>query len=102
MRFRECLDFLWYALPPIKETAKRLFYAAALFLVHRRVHAGPVARCSHAGRTSMNLLTTLSGSMMEGFLPAGWDLARIDELASQPMSELGRREPWWHRDFEPV
>jgi glucosamine-6-phosphate deaminase len=50
----------------------------------------------------MNLLTTLSGSMMEGFLPAGWDLARIDELASQPMSELGRREPWWHRDFEPV
>ena len=26
----------------------------------------------------MNLLTTLSGSLMEGFLPAGWDLAKID------------------------
>ena len=26
----------------------------------------------------MNLLTTFAGSMMEGFLPAGWDLARID------------------------
>ncbi len=28
----------------------------------------------------MNLLTTFAGSMMEGFLPRGWDLARIDAL----------------------
>ena len=32
----------------------------------------------------MNLLTTFAGSMMEGFLPAGWDLARIDACASHP------------------
>ena len=30
----------------------------------------------------MNLLTTFAGSMMEGFLPKGWDLAKIDACAS--------------------
>ena len=32
----------------------------------------------------MNLLTTFKGSMMEGFLPAGWDLAKIDACCSHP------------------
>ncbi len=32
----------------------------------------------------MNLLTTFAGSMMEGFLPAGWDLARIDACCTHP------------------
>jgi len=50
----------------------------------------------------MDLMTTLAGSMMEGFLPAGWDLARIDRLAAAPAAELARREPWWHPHFEPV
>ena len=50
----------------------------------------------------MNLITTLKGSLMEGFLPAGWDLARIDRLAGAPPSELTRREAWWHERFEPV
>ena len=27
---------------------------------------------------AMNLITTYAGSMMEGFLPKGWDLAKID------------------------
>ncbi|REK31575.1 MAG: glucosamine-6-phosphate isomerase, partial [Planctomycetota bacterium] len=26
----------------------------------------------------MDLMTTIGGSMMEGFFPAGWDLAKID------------------------
>jgi glucosamine-6-phosphate deaminase len=26
----------------------------------------------------MDLLTTLSGSLIEGYFPAGWDLAKID------------------------
>ena len=29
----------------------------------------------------MDLLSTLSGSLMENFFPAGWDLAKIDTLA---------------------
>ncbi len=50
----------------------------------------------------MNLLTTLSGSLMEGFFPAGWDLAKIDRLAAQPPADLTKREAWWHPSFEPV
>ncbi|HNQ35210.1 MAG TPA: glucosamine-6-phosphate isomerase [bacterium] len=50
----------------------------------------------------MNLMSTLKGSLMEGFLPAGWDLARIDRCASQPPDEILKRQPWWQRDFQPV
>lgn len=50
----------------------------------------------------MNLLTTFAGSMMEGFLPRGWDLARIDSCCSQPPESIEVRQPWWHERFEPV
>ncbi len=50
----------------------------------------------------MNLLTTLPGSLMEGFLPAGWDLAKIDRLAALPPSMVSQRQPWWHPEFQPV
>jgi glucosamine-6-phosphate deaminase len=50
----------------------------------------------------MNLLTTLQGSLMEGFLPAGWDLVKIDRLAAAGAAEFARREAWWHARFEPV
>jgi glucosamine-6-phosphate deaminase len=50
----------------------------------------------------MDLMTTLPGSMMEGFFPAGWDLAKIDRLADAPAEAIAKREPWWHPRFEPV
>ena len=50
----------------------------------------------------MNLLDTIAGSMMEGFLPRGWDLAKIDLLAGISADALARRESWWHAKFEPV
>ena len=50
----------------------------------------------------MNLLTTFAGSMMEGFLPAGWDLAKIDACCSHPPEAIAERQPWWHPEFEPV
>ncbi|HEV3117962.1 MAG TPA: hypothetical protein VGY58_12980 [Gemmataceae bacterium] len=50
----------------------------------------------------MDLLSTFKGSLMEGFLPSGWDLARIDQLAARPAAELTKREKWWHPQFEPV
>lgn len=49
----------------------------------------------------MNLLTTISGSLLEGFFPAGWDLAKIDRLADTAPSELLKRESWWNPRFEP-
>jgi glucosamine-6-phosphate deaminase len=50
----------------------------------------------------MNLLTTLAGSLMEGFLPRGWDLEKIDRLGALPPEAVARRESWWHPQFEPV
>jgi glucosamine-6-phosphate deaminase len=50
----------------------------------------------------MNLLTTFAGSMMEGFLPRGWDLARIDRCCSNPPQSIGDRQPWWHPGFQVV
>jgi glucosamine-6-phosphate deaminase len=49
----------------------------------------------------MDLMSTMAGSMMENYFPAGWDLAKIDRLAADP-SRFGRRETWWHSDFNPV
>ena len=50
----------------------------------------------------MNLLTTLQGSMMEGFLPAGWNLAAIDQLADISGPALTKPRAWWNPKFEPV
>jgi glucosamine-6-phosphate deaminase len=48
----------------------------------------------------MDLNSTLQGSMMEGFLPAGWDLAKIDALAAVPPEEIVRPRRWWNSRFE--
>lgn len=50
----------------------------------------------------MNLLSTFAGSLMEGFLPKGWDLARIDACCSHPPEAIGERMPWWHARFAPI
>src|SRR5260370_13755538 len=47
----------------------------------------------------MDLLTTISGSLMEGFLPRGWDLAKIAGLAALPATA---RQTGWHPQFQPV
>src|SRR5947209_8460398 len=57
---------------------------------------------SPSRRPLMNLMTTFAGSMMEGFLPRGWDLARIDACASHPAGSVTERLPWWNARFEPV
>jgi glucosamine-6-phosphate deaminase len=50
----------------------------------------------------LNLLTTFAGSLMEDFLPRGWDLARIDSCCAQPPGSIGERQAWWHADFQPI
>src|SRR4051794_8784791 len=50
----------------------------------------------------MDLISTIAGSMMEGFLPRGWDLKRIDQLAEQGPDQVAKRQGWWHPQFEPV
>src|SRR6266700_3969859 len=50
----------------------------------------------------MNLLTTFRGSMMEGFLPAGWNLEKIDRLGDLSGDAMVKRCSWWHPKFEPI
>lgn len=50
----------------------------------------------------MDLLTTIAGSLMQGFLPAGWDLKKIDACVDPDPATLTRRQSWWHPRFEPI
>ena len=49
-----------------------------------------------------NLMTTLRGSLLEGFFPRGWDLAKMDLCAATPPELISERQSWWHPDFVPV
>ncbi len=46
----------------------------------------------------MDFLSTVKGSLLEGFYPAGWDLKKIDECCEKGVA----RESFWHKDFTPV
>ena len=46
----------------------------------------------------MDFLTTVKGSLLEGFYPAGWDMKRIDECCERGVA----REDFWNKDFCPV
>ncbi len=50
----------------------------------------------------MNLMTTIKGSLLEGFFPAGWDLEKFDRICSRPPAAVAKRETWWNPKFEPV
>lgn len=50
----------------------------------------------------MDLLSTLSGSMMEGFFPAGWNLKKIDACVDSNPANITQRQKWWHRSFQPI
>ena len=46
----------------------------------------------------MNFNSTVKGSLLEGFYPAGWDMAKIDACCNKGVE----REPFWNKDFHPV
>ncbi len=50
----------------------------------------------------MDMLTTIQGSLMEGFFPKGWDLAKIDACVADDPKDIQKRESWWHEKFELV
>ena len=50
----------------------------------------------------MDLLSTLSGSLMENFFPAGWDLKKIDSCVDDDPATITQRQDWWHPGFQPV
>ena len=50
----------------------------------------------------MDLISTLSGSLMEGFFPAGWNLAKIDACVDSDPETITRRQKSWHKNFNPI
>ncbi len=50
----------------------------------------------------MDLLTTLPGSLMEHFFPAGWDLKKIDACVDDDPKSITTRQKFWHPKFQPV
>lgn len=50
----------------------------------------------------IDFLSTVRGSLLEGFLPAGWDLRALDACCAEPPAALTRRRGWWHQGFAPA
>jgi len=50
----------------------------------------------------MDLLSTIEGSLMEGFFPKGWNLAHLDRLAQISGDHLLQRRAWWNAGFQPL
>jgi glucosamine-6-phosphate deaminase len=50
----------------------------------------------------MDFISTVKGSLLESFYPAGWDMARIDRCASHPPEAITERQSWWHDRFTPI
>lgn len=50
----------------------------------------------------LTLFSTITGSLLEGFFPSGWDLEKIDACCSHPPETVTQPQPWWHPNFEPV
>ncbi len=46
----------------------------------------------------MNFMTTVKGSLLEGFYPEGWDMEKIDACCEKGAA----REEFWHKDFTPI
>ena len=46
----------------------------------------------------MDFMSTVKGSLLEGFYPEGWDMAKIDACCEKGTA----REDFWNKDFCPV
>ena len=46
----------------------------------------------------MDFMSTVKGSLLEGFYPNGWDMEKIDKCCEKGVA----REDFWNKDFNPV
>ena len=49
----------------------------------------------------MDFNSTVKGSALEGFYPAGWDFEKLDACIAAP-EKICNREDYWNKAFEPV
>ena len=50
----------------------------------------------------VNFLNTVKGSLLEGFYPKGWDMARMDACCLNGVDDALTRQAHWNKDFEPI
>jgi glucosamine-6-phosphate deaminase len=50
----------------------------------------------------VDFMSTMKHSLLEGFYPKGWDMAKIDRCCSHPPEAIEERQPSWHAEFRPV
>lgn len=50
----------------------------------------------------IDLLSTIDGSLFDGFYPKELDLVKLDNCCSRQPEEVFEKESWWHEDFKPV
>ena len=50
----------------------------------------------------MDFMSTVKGSMLEGFYPAGWDMAKIDACCSHAPEAIDDRQAFWNDKFTPI
>src|SRR5258708_11852905 len=50
----------------------------------------------------INMMTTIKGSLLEGFYPRGWDLRKIDRCCAMGLKRVTQSQKFWHDDFTPV
>ena len=46
----------------------------------------------------MDFMSTVKGSLLEGFYPEGWDMKKIDECCEKGV----KREDFWNKKFKPI
>ena len=51
---------------------------------------------------ALNFINTVKGSLLEGFYPAGWDLAKIDRCCAMGLEKLTTPARHWDKNFKPV
>ena len=49
----------------------------------------------------MDFNSTVKGSALEGFYPAGWDFEKIDACIDAP-EKITERQNFWNKDFNPI
>ena len=50
----------------------------------------------------MDFMSTVKGSLLEGFFPAGWDMQKMDDCCKFPPEAITERQDFWNKDFTPV
>lgn len=47
----------------------------------------------------MDFMSTVKGTLLEGFFPEGWDMQRIEECCSHGPDDVAERQDFWNKDF---